>query len=155
MAKEGRGRHIITPLLGGVEFGEDEVLTATTGLLGFEKLKEFLLLSPEEIKPFKCLQSVEDPEIAFTVLDPHYLMPEYRAEVTGEEVVDLEAKNVGELREFVIVTIPPGKPKKMTANLQAPIVVNFESGKLKQLVLATGEYPTRHSVLDLLERERE
>jgi flagellar assembly factor FliW len=155
MAKEGSLRHIITPLLGGVEFRENEVFTATTGLLGFEKLKEFLLLSSVEIEPFRCLQSIEDPQIAFTVLDPHYFLPEYRAELAAEEVADLEAKNVRELREFAIVTIPAGKPERMTANLQAPIIVNFESRKLKQVVLATTHYHTRHSILDLLKKGRE
>ncbi|KPJ49501.1 MAG: hypothetical protein AMJ41_02845 [candidate division Zixibacteria bacterium DG_27] len=152
MAEGGKVHQVVTPRFGRIEFTEQEILTATVGLFAFEDLKQFLLLSFPGMEPFHCLQSIEKPEVAFALLDPRVLLPEYKADIPQEVVEELQIENLDKLKDFVIVTIPSGKPEKMTANLLAPIVINLDSRKLKQVVLAAPEYRTRHSILEILEK---
>jgi len=152
MAKTGKVHHVITPRFGKIKFTEEEILTATPGLFAFENLKQFLLLSSPGMQPFRCLQSIEKPEVAFSVLDARVFLPAYRVDIPEEEVKELQIENLEKVRQLVIVTIPSGKPDKMTANLLAPIVINLQSRKLKQVVLTTLGYHTRHSVLEILEK---
>ncbi len=152
MATGGKVHQVVTPRFGRIEFTEAEILTATVGLFAFEDLKQFLLLSSPGMRPFECLQSIEKPDVAFTLLDPRVFLPEYRVEIPSEMVKELQIENLEKVRQLVIVTIPSGKPDKMTANLLAPIVINLESRKLKQVVLTAPEYHTRHSILDILEK---
>jgi len=152
MATGGKVHQVVTPRFGRIEFTEAEILTATVGLFAFEDLKQFLLLSFPGMEPFECLQSIEKPEVVFALLDPRVFLPEYRAQIEQEVVNELQIENLEKVRQLVIVTIPSGKPDKMSANLLAPIVINMESRKLKQVVLAAPEYHTRHSILDILEK---
>jgi flagellar assembly factor FliW len=152
MAEGGKVHQVVTPRFGRIEFMEGEILTALVGLFAFEDLKQFLLLSPAGIEPFQCLQSIQNPEVAFALLDPRVFLPEYRVEIPQEVANELQIENLEKVRQLVIVTIPSGKPEKMTANLLAPIVINLESSKLKQVVLTAPQYHTRHSILEILER---
>ena len=53
-------------------------------LFGFEQEKEFVLLSFSEEEDFLlCLQSVTTPFLAFTLLNPFMVMPEYRPVAAG------------------------------------------------------------------------
>jgi len=152
MATGGKVHQVVTPRFGRIEFTEEEILTATVGLFAFEDLKQFLLLSFPGMEPFECLQSIEKPEVVFALLDPRVFLPEYRAQIEQEVVNELQIENLEKVRQLVIVTIPSGKPDKMSANLLAPIVINLERRKLKQVVLTAPEYHTRHSILDILEK---
>ncbi len=86
--------------------------------------------------------------MVFALLDPDYFLPDYRAEVSEEEAKELEIESLDEVREFVIVTIPPKEPNKLTANLLAPIIVNFRNRKLKQAILEKPEYQIRHPIIN-------
>jgi len=152
MAKTGKVHQVITPRFGKIEFTEEEILTATPGLFAFEDLKQFLLLSSPGMQPFECLQSIEKPDVAFTLLDPRVFRPAYKVDIPEEVVKELQIEDLEKVRQQVIVNIPSGKPDKMTANLLAPILLNLQSHKLKQVVLTTLGYHTRHSVLEILEK---
>ena len=66
---------------GNVEYEEKDVIRFPAGLFGFDEEHAFLLL------PFEggggsmlCLQSVATPALAFVVLDPFSLKPDYAPE---------------------------------------------------------------------------
>jgi flagellar assembly factor FliW len=48
------------------------------------------------------------------------------------------------------VTVPKDV-RKMTANLQAPLVINPKKRLGKQVIVASPEYTTKHSILRALE----
>ncbi len=60
---------------------------------------------------------------------------------------ELDIQSPGDLSLFVIVTIPPGNPQEMTANLLGPVVVNPRSRRAKQLVLDDRVYSHRYRVI--------
>ena len=47
---------------------------------------------------------------------------------------------------FALVTIPPGSPGKMTANLLGPLVIDPESRQGRQVILANSGYNPRHPI---------
>ena len=69
---------IQTKYCGEITYQTDELICFPDGLFGFEEEHEFLLirLEDDEASPF-CLQSTKNPEVAFIVLDPFQLVPDY------------------------------------------------------------------------------
>ncbi|MBQ3033460.1 MAG: flagellar assembly protein FliW, partial [Deferribacterales bacterium] len=52
----------------------------------------------------------------------------------ADEVVKLAISDMKEVKIFCIVVVPED-PKKSTANLRAPLVINFEKKLAKQIIL--------------------
>jgi flagellar assembly factor FliW len=55
------------------------------GLLGFEQLKNFTLVTNPEEEPFVSLQAVEEPKLAFLVMSPFVVVPDYLPEIPEED----------------------------------------------------------------------
>jgi len=72
-------------------------------------------------------------------------------EVTEEEVATLKLTNADNAVISVIVTIPMD-PKKMSANLKAPLVFNLNNKMGKQIILKDSQYQTKHFILEEMKR---
>jgi flagellar assembly factor FliW len=92
------------------------------------------------------MQSIEDPTVAFIVINPLFFHPGYRIEVNPKEVEELRISDVKSVETYAIVTIPHD-PAEMTVNLQGPILINAETRLAKQLVLVNSEYRVCHHIL--------
>lgn len=138
-------RLIRTSRFGQVEVEESRVFRFSEGLLGFGHLREYARLQGPASTPLEWLQSCEDPEVAFLIMNPLLFKDDYRVPVTGEELASLglESPEAGEVR--VILVVPPN-PALMTANLQGPLVFNPVTRRARQLVLASPEFPLRFRV---------
>jgi flagellar assembly factor FliW len=138
---------IATRDLGRKEVREDRIITFPWGLPGFADLRRYTLLEHPQVLPFLCLQCVEQPELAFAVIDPVKLVPAYRVGPIDHGILkDLAAEDSKELQVLVILTIPPGRPEEMTVNLMAPILINTRQNLGKQVVLEANQYSQRHRV---------
>lgn len=126
--------------------GEEKVLDFPDGLLGFEGCKRFVILEHEPATPFKWLQSADDPDVAFVIINPAEFAPGYAVELGRDDVLKLGLKDAREAAVYVLVVIPDD-PSAMTANLQGPLVINAERRLGRQVVLADGRYRTRHPIL--------
>jgi len=123
------------------QFGEISIDVAnifhfSNGLLGFEDLKQFILISDEQTEPFKWLISVEEPNIGFPILSPFYVDFDYNI---GKEI-DLENNVL-----FVIVTLQD-ENKNISANLKAPIILNLQMMTGEQLLIPFEKYSTSHII---------
>ena len=58
-----------TSRFGKLEIAEDKIIKFPAGLLGFPHVKRYALLDYEET-PVKWLQAIDDPHVAFIVMDP-------------------------------------------------------------------------------------
>jgi len=61
---------INTLKFGPLEIPENKIITMAKPVLGFEELTKYCLVELEEFKPFMWLQSVNDPTVAFIVVNP-------------------------------------------------------------------------------------
>ena len=123
------------------------------GILGFDAFIRFIIVGMKGQEPFKWLQSLEDPDLAFLILDPHFFKPNYVIEINPKDLVILKAKKIDEIAIFVLVSIPSGQPALMSANLQAPIAINRINMNAVQLVLGESDYVTDHSIFHELEKK--
>ena len=124
---------IETTRFGTIPLDPERVLTFPEGVLGFPGLTRYLLLETGENSLFYWLQSVEDPSLAFVVMDPSELVHDYASRVLAV-MPDKEFLGT-DLSFMVVVTIPGEHMEEMTANLQGPLVVLTGDRRGKQFVL--------------------
>jgi len=118
-------------------------LTFPSGLLGFTEHRRYVILDHDTDAPFKWLQSVEEPALAFVIMDPALFHPGYHVDVPADALAEIGAKEREDLALVVILTIPSDDPVRITANLRGPLVISHRTKLGKQLVLSE-EFPTRH-----------
>ncbi len=135
-----------TSRFGEIEVAVEEILYFPEGLLGFNNLNKYVLLKDPEQDPFLWLQSMEDLDLAFVVVDPFIFFPDYEIQVKPQELSNIELQDVTKANIISILTVPED-PMKLTANLRGPIVINPEKSLAKQLVLIDDRYHTRHPLL--------
>ena len=146
---------VITKAYGKIEVDERQKIYFSNGLLGFENLKDYLLLDAAQ-QPFYWLQSLDVPELAFVMINPGIFRQNYNPEISVSELEEINLK-VAESEEslvFAIVTIPE-EHSKMTANLQGPIIINREKKIGRQCISTNNEYKTQHYVLKELAQEKD
>ena len=139
-----------TKPFGEIEIEERQRINFPSGILGFEHIKEYALLNAEQW-PFYWLQSIEVPDLAFILIDPRIIRPGYVPDVDNNDYSDIfsEEKDRENMLVFAIVTIPEDQ-KKMSANLQGPVIINREKRLGKQFISVNPEWKTRHYILEEL-----
>lgn len=132
---------------GRIEYVDEDVVTFRDGLIGFPELQSFLFLSTKPESPFRWLQSIDVPAMAFLVADPCALVAGYQPELPNEALIDLGIGTDSPAMLLATASIPRGKPEDMTLNLAGPIVVNAELRVGKQFVLDDDAYTIKHRVI--------
>jgi flagellar assembly factor FliW len=135
--------NISTARFGVITVKEDDIITFPEGIVGFFSFKRYCLYEREGDAPFKWLQSVEEPGLAFVVADPRIFIPDYEVQVTPADLAPLALKDVSGAQVLVIVAIDPNDPQGPRVNLRAPVVIDMERKTAKQLILSD-EYPLRY-----------
>jgi flagellar assembly factor FliW len=138
---------IATKNFGDITVREDQVITFRPGLLGFAELHRYVLIEHGQESPFLWLQCVDNPELAFVVIDPAFVLTDYQLGPVNGIRKDLEVEDLKDLRVLVILTIPPGAPQEMTANLMGPLLINLANRRGKQLIIENPQYSHKHLVL--------
>jgi flagellar assembly factor FliW len=138
---------IKTKRFGEMEFSEESVVRVLGGLLGLGGLENYVIIRYQDDSPFYWLQCVDDPDLALVMVNPLAFKPDYAPAIPQGVSEELKAGEPGELSLFVIVTIPAGDPRGLTANLLGPVVVNPGRRLARQLVLDDRLYSHRHPVL--------
>ena len=134
-----------TKAYGQIEIDEKQKITILLGLFGFEDYKNFVLLDAEQ-QPFFWLQSIEETDIAFILINPFLFRPDYEVNVSNEELAEIGIKSPENALIFSIVTIPQdGGP--MTANLQGPLIINKEKMLGMQAILSDAKWKTKHDII--------
>ena len=128
-------QHVETTRFGTIPIEESTVLTFISPILGFESVEQYVLLDHQPDSPFKWLQAVSQPDLAFIVTHPKFFNLTYEFTVPEESAERIEASDATDILVLTIVTIPNDQPAGMTANLMAPIVVNQNNRKAMQLIL--------------------
>ena len=116
------------------------------GLLGFERMKDYFLIANPEEEPFGWLKAQGDTSIAFVVLNPFLIVPDYHPDIPQADVEFLGLKSADDAMVLNIVTVH--KHGQATMNLKGPIVINRHTGVGKQVVIANGaDYSVQHPLL--------
>lgn len=132
---------IETSRFGSLDIDDDKIITLPDGMPGFAESR-FLLLTPEKQTPFRWLQAVDNPALAFVVVDARQMLPDYSVSLTAEEYSRLALNDTTEVVVLLVVTIA-SETRSVTVNLQGPLVLNPDRMLAKQIVLEGNKFPTK------------
>ncbi|UVT14560.1 MAG: flagellar assembly protein FliW [Nitrospira sp.] len=136
---------------GSFEVADESVIRFPSGLLGFPDQQRYVMLDHDTEAPFRWLQSVEEPGLAFVILDPTTFYSDYHVDIPADALAEIKGEEGEDLALVVVLTIPSDDPGRITANLRGPLVMSHKTKLGKQLVLSE-EYPTRHPLFPISER---
>lgn len=138
---------ISTTRFGDIDIDGSRVIQMRGGVLGFEHIKKYILLTQNEKIPFWWFQSIDDGAVAFVVINSFIVKPDYEPVISDSEVRLLEIASPEDVLLLSIVTIC-SDPLKVTANLRAPVMINVKKKLARQVVLQEQEYPVSYSLAD-------
>lgn len=125
---------------GEFEVSSDVVIQFPSGLIGFQKSQQFIML--EHKPPFNWLQSVDDAELAFVVVDGYEIAQSLEMKPPfGDRDSDLKPED--EYAVMLIVTVRP-TAEETTVNLKAPLFVNLRTRRGVQIIYDDPRFSTRH-----------
>jgi flagellar assembly factor FliW len=123
-----------TTRFGEIEYPDEVIMTFSDGVLGFPVETLYILLEHDvESSPFKWLQSLENPDLAFIVVDPKFVKPDYAFDIDLDTAKAIGTDDPPKCAVMTIINVPRDKPIGMTANLKAPLVVNVDTRNSRQI----------------------
>jgi len=149
-----------TTHFGEIDIDETKIIDFDDGLPGFPSDKRFVLLDggrefgeDDEPVPFLWLQSVTNGNIAFILLDVFAVMPDYKPVLNPSDFTELGAYSDECKEDFLIynIVVLPEDVKKMSVNLVAPVIINQNIKKGKQVVANNSEYNVRHYLFEQID----
>jgi flagellar assembly factor FliW len=112
---------------GRVEIDPARVVEFPDGLIGLGGSR-YALLAAAADSPFLWLQSLEDPELALPVTDPHQFFSSFSVQLDDEEAERLGLDDTSAVAVYVTVRAAESL-EDFTANLKAPILVWSGTGR--------------------------
>jgi len=129
-----------TSRFGVIEVDPESVITFTQPIIGFQEFRRFLLIAGPPDSQLVWLQSTDSGELAFILMDPRCVIPEYRATLGAHELSELAVQTPDDLEIYTLV-VAAKDPTKVRTNLRAPILINRKHRLGKQTVLDKSDYP--------------
>ena len=126
---------------GDVQYQPEKTVLFPQGLLGFESLREFIVMPTESDDPLICLQSLEDSQVAFLLVDPRRYFPDYWVSVGGQEARVLGMAQDEEYHILTMITVH--SDQSVTLNLVAPVLYAPRRQRAVQMVLENTDYSVR------------
>ena len=137
---------IDTSRFGEIEIKEDQTFNFPEGVLGFSEFHKYTFLQEKGCEPFKIMQSTENSTLAFVVIDPMLVHPDYSIEISESELEFIEAESTEEMRVYVIVTMAKTL-EDTTINLQGPLLINTKKKICQQFVVYNEQYSTKEPII--------
>lgn len=133
-----------TKYFGLIDCEEKEAIQFPDGIPGFQEEKRFMLLPfADSNNTMLCLQSVETPMLAFVLLDPFSLLPDYQPDLQREDLERFEVQSGEQLYFYVLCTMRT-PISSSTVNLRCPIAINPNTLVAHQVFLDADKYEMRH-----------
>jgi len=128
-------------------FGEFEVPASTViefprGMIGFPNQRRYIML--EHKGPFCWLQSLDEPSLAFVVIDGMEMGDRYDRKIPFADP-QCDFRGDDEFAILLIVTVRQD-PTQTTANVKAPVFVNMRNRRGVQVIYDDPNLDTRYSL---------
>jgi len=143
-----------TSRFGAIDVEDGDTLTFTQPIIGFQEFRRFVLLRGANAQEVSWLQSTEAGDLAFIVMDPRTVAPDYAVQLGAHELAELAVSAAAELEVYTLVVVP-ADPSQVRTNLKAPILVNRRQRLAKQTILENSAYPVRFVLAQSGSRSRE
>ncbi len=138
---------IDTTRFGVLEIDDSSIIRMPRGPLGFEDQTDYCVVQHRPDTSFRWMQSVQEPSLAFVVIDPSEFFSDYEVELTDADAERLNLTSPDDALVLCVVSVGE-HGTEITANLAAPIVINAKDLAGMQVVLQDPRYSVRHSLVE-------
>jgi flagellar assembly factor FliW len=128
-----------TSRFGRLAVSAQDVLLFEQGLIGLRRCRRWALLADSVSPAIGWLQSLDDGEVALGVVCPRRFVPDYQLRIDRAELGSLELACAADAK---VVAILCRHGEELSINLRAPLVINVESRRGRQVIAKDG-YPIR------------
>lgn len=129
---------------GEIEINKNDIMKFISPIIGFDEYTEFVFLYEEDgNKQYAWLQSVEEKDLCFIVINPDAAVSDY------DVVISKETKKIlgdGKYDAWLIMVVADDL-KKSTVNLKSPVLVNPNNNTAAQIML-DADLPIRYPLFD-------
>lgn len=140
---------LTTRQFGKVQIDETKIITMPGGIPGFSDAKRFILLDHDDIRPFHSFQCVDVEELAFIIMDPFLFKADYTVDIEPYlKEMAWEDDAVEDLFLYVIINATDPDPRKMTANLIGPLLINIKKNQGVQMMVNDRQYSSKYMIFD-------
>ena len=136
---------IKTGRFGQLNIDSADIIEIPHGMIGFPDQKKFCLVDPGDETLILWLQSIDEPTLAFPLLEPKIIRNDYIARLSANEMRELALESLSGAAVFSVLTIP-ADVTQMTVNLKAPLVINLKNRIARQVVLQENDYSIKHNM---------
>ncbi|MBR6193642.1 MAG: flagellar assembly protein FliW [Treponema sp.] len=142
-----------TKVAGVVEIPDDHIIKIPSGLFGFEDYTDFALYD-SPYPPFVWMQSIQEKNLAFLMIDPFLVCDEYETDIDDRELQKIGISDPAQVLVMALVTVP-GNGQPVTANLLGPVIINKKTKTGMQVILNSDRWPTKFDIVEGMRRRRE
>ena len=114
---------INTVRFGEIEIEKERIFNFVLPIIGFNELKEYVILDLNKDNFFKWLQSVEDPSLAFPIVSVFSMNVDYSIDIADNVIEALKITDVENLLVMNIASIPQDNPQGATLNLSCKFFI--------------------------------
>ena len=142
-----------TKHFGEININEEQIITFSDGIPGFESLTKYSIIQTQDPDSAFCwMQSTENAELAFALVNPFMIKADYEFELTQEKLDMLNIRAPEEVVVYAIVVIPEDV-SKASMNLKAPIIINTTTKKGAQIIIDNSKYEIRNFIMDEIQKQ--
>ncbi|WP_459478719.1 flagellar assembly protein FliW [Clostridium saccharoperbutylacetonicum] len=131
---------------GEITYEDKDIITFKKGVLGFDQLRKFFLVDLKDTEPFKLLHSLEDEEVGFIVISPYEFFDDYEINLNNEAINNLNIQSSQEVMIITTITLN-SDIKKITTNLQGPIIINISNNLGEQIIVDNSKYKVKEPLI--------
>jgi len=124
------------------------------GIIGFNEHREFSIMPNKSKEPFIWLESCQDGNLSFIIIDPKEFNQSYDPILSLVDKAALKIDDLSECFIYALVCVPKDSDK-ISANLLAPIIINKKSNIGRQVILHDQDYSVQHLILEDMLRKIE
>lgn len=137
---------------GEIEVDEVEFINFNHGIPGFENTRRYIILKQSADSPFFIMQSTENPQLAFILLELERVAPGYAIDLSDDIVNELKLAQPQDAVAYAVVVLPE-ELSQATVNLAAPIIINVKEKQGKQIILNHPVYSMKHPLFAKVQGE--
>lgn len=144
---------ISTKYFSNIQYSDDEVIYFKDGLYGFDNYKKYLIIRfDNENSSLLCLQSLDEKNVAFVIINPYYFIKDYKVDIPDEDCKQLDITDVSHVLVYNICVVN-NSVLECTANLKCPIIINKNTRQAKQIILEDSSYSFKYPFSKLINKE--
>jgi len=136
---------VTTTRFGSIEIEPEDIILFPHGIVGYEDMRHWVLLSDPNQEAVAWLQSITHADVALATVSPRRYIANYRLRVTSSDLSHLNLESSDDV--FVLVVVNRNEGRR-TLNLRAPIVINLNRLLGRQMISLDEQQPIQFGIDD-------